>query len=213
MSTKFPTLHIVNHPLVQHKLSVMRDKNTSVKDFRTLVGEIAMLLTYEATRDLPMTTKTIETPLCSYEAPVLAGKKMAIVPILRAGLGFEDGILTLVPSARVAHIGMYRDEETLVPHFYFLKYPKDITDRDVLIVDPMLATGGSAVAAIDFLKKHGCRNIIMMNIIGAPEGVKAVQEAHPDVEIYLAALDEKLNEHAYIVPGLGDAGDRIFGTK
>ena len=213
MSTKFPTLHIVNHPLVQHKLSVMRDKNTSVKDFRTLVGEIAMLLTYEATRDLPMTTKTIETPLCSYEAPVLAGKKMAIVPILRAGLGFEDGILTLVPSARVAHIGMYRDEETLVPHFYFLKYPKDITDRDVLIVDPMLATGGSAVAAIDFLKKHGCKNIIMMNIIGAPEGVAAVQQAHHDVEIYLAALDEKLNEHAYIVPGLGDAGDRIFGTK
>lgn len=213
MSNQFPTLHIVDHPLVQHKLSVMRDKNTSVKDFRALVGEIAMLLTYEATRDLPMTTRTIETPICPFEAPVLAGKKLAIVPILRAGLGFEDGILTLVPSARVAHIGMYRDEETLEPHFYFLKYPKDIAGRDVLIVDPMLATGGSAVAAIDFLKKHGCRNIIMMNIIGAPEGVKAVQEAHPDVEIYLAAMDEKLNEHAYIVPGLGDAGDRIFGTK
>lgn len=213
MSNQFPTLHIVDHPLVQHKLSVMRDKNTSVKDFRALVGEIAMLLTYEATRDLPMTTRTIETPICSYEAPVLAGKKLAIVPILRAGLGFEDGILTLVPSARVAHIGMYRDEETLEPHFYFLKYPKDIAGRDVLIVDPMLATGGSAVAAIDFLKKHGCRNIIMMNIIGCPEGIKAVQEAHPDVEIFLAAVDEKLNEHAYIVPGLGDAGDRIFGTK
>lgn len=213
MSNQFPTLHIVDHPLVQHKLSVMRDKNTSVKDFRALVGEIAMLLTYEATRDLPMTTRTIETPICSFEAPVLAGKKLAIVPILRAGLGFEDGILTLVPSARVAHIGMYRDEETLEPHFYFLKYPKDIAGRDVLIVDPMLATGGSAVAAIDFLKKHGCRNIIMMNIIGCPEGIKAVQEAHPDVEIFLAAVDEKLNEHAYIVPGLGDAGDRIFGTK
>lgn len=213
MSAKFPTLHVVDHPLVQHKLSVMRDKKTSVKDFRALVGEIAMLLTYEATRNLPTTTKTIETPLCTCEVPVLAGKKMAIVPILRAGLGFEDGILTLIPSARVAHIGMYRDEETLEPHFYFLKYPKDIAERDVLIVDPMLATGGSAVAAIDFLKEHGCRNIIMMNIIGAPEGVKAVQEAHPDVEIYLAALDERLNEHAYIVPGLGDAGDRIFGTK
>ena len=213
MSTKFPTLHIVNHPLVQHKLSVMRDKNTSVKDFRTLVGEIAMLLTYEATRDLPMTTKTIETPLCSYEAPVLAGKKMAIVPILRAGLGFEDGILTLVPSARVAHIGMYRDEETLVPHFYFLKYPKDITDRDVLIVDPMLATGGSASAAIDCMKNYGCKSIKMMNIIAAPEGVQYIYDRHPDVEIYCAALDDHLDKNGYIVPGLGDAGDRIFGTK
>ena len=213
MSTKFPTLHIVNHPLVQHKLSVMRDKNTSVKDFRTLVGEIAMLLTYEATRDLPMTTKTIETPLCSYEAPVLAGKKMAIVPILRAGLGFEDGILTLVPSARVAHIGMYRDEETLVPHFYFLKYPKDITDRDVLIVDPMLATGGSAVAAISFMKEYGCKNIKLMILVAAPEGVQYIYDRHPDVEIYCAALDDHLDKNGYIVPGLGDAGDRIFGTK
>ena len=214
MSNQFPTLHIVDHPLVQHKLSVMRDKNTSVKDFRALVGEIAMLLTYEATRDLPMTTRTIETPICSYEAPVLAGKKLAIVPILRAGLGFEDGILTLVPSARVAHIGMYRDEETLEPHFYFLKYPKDIAGRDVLIVDPMLATGGSAVAALDILKKeYGCRYLTLMDIIAAPEGVKAVTEAHPDVDLYVAAVDDHLNEHAYIVPGLGDAGDRIFGTK
>ena len=213
MSTKFPTLHIVNHPLVQHKLSVMRDKNTSVKDFRTLVGEIAMLLTYEATRDLPMTTKTIETPLCSYEAPVLAGKKMAIVPILRAGLGFEDGILTLVPSARVAHIGMYRDEETLVPHFYFLKYPKDITDRDVLIVDPMLATGGSASAAIDCMKNYGCKSIKLMILVAAPEGVQYIYDRHPDVEIYCAALDDHLDKNGYIVPGLGDAGDRIFGTK
>lgn len=213
MSTKFPTLHIVNHPLVQHKLSVMRDKKTSVKDFRTLVGEIAMLLTYEATRDLPMTTKTIETPLCSYEAPVLAGKKMAIVPILRAGLGFEDGILTLVPSARVAHIGMYRDEETLVPHFYFLKYPKDITDRDVLIVDPMLATGGSASAAIDCMKNYGCKSIKMMNIIAAPEGAERISKEHPDVDVYVASMDLYLNDHGYIVPGLGDAGDRIFGTK
>ena len=171
MSEKFPTLHIVDHPLVQHKLTVMRDKDTSVKDFRALVGEIAMLLTYEATRDLPVTTKTIETPLCTCEAPVLAGKKLAIVPILRAGLGFEDGILTLVPSARVAHIGMYRDEETLEPHFYFLKYPKDIADRDVLIVDPMLATGGSADMAITKMKELGCRNIKLMILVAAPEGV------------------------------------------
>ena len=213
MSTKFPTLHIVDHPLVQHKLSVMRDKNTSVKDFRTLVGEVAMLLTYEATRNLPMTTRTIETPLCTYEAPVLAGKKMAIVPILRAGLGFEDGILALIPSARVAHIGMYRDEETLEPHFYFLKYPKDIAGRDVLIVDPMLATGGSAEAAITEMKKRGCKNIKLMVLLAAPEGVERIQKAHPDVDIYCGAVDDHLNEHGYIVPGLGDAGDRIFGTK
>ena len=213
MSNQFPTLHIVDHPLVQHKLSVMRDKNTSVKDFRALVGEIAMLLTYEATRDLPMTTRTIETPICSYEAPVLAGKKLAIVPILRAGLGFEDGILTLVPSARVAHIGMYRDEETLEPHFYFLKYPKDIAGRDVLIVDPMLATGGSADMAITKMKELGCKNIKLMILVAAPEGVKFIYERHPDVDIYCAALDDHLNENGYIVPGLGDAGDRIFGTK
>lgn len=213
MSNQFPTLHIVDHPLVQHKLSVMRDKNTSVKDFRALVGEIAMLLTYEATRDLPMTTRTIETPICSYEAPVLAGKKLAIVPILRAGLGFEDGILTLVPSARVAHIGMYRDEETLEPHFYFLKYPKDIAGRDVLIVDPMLATGGSAVDAIAQIKKRGAKSIKFLAIIAAPEGLERLHAAHPDVDIYVAALDEKLNENGYIIPGLGDAGDRIFGTK
>ena len=213
MSAKFPTLHIVDHPLVQHKLTVMRDKNTSVKDFRALVGEIAMLLTYEATRDLPMTTKTIETPLCTCEAPVLAGKKMAIVPILRAGLGFEDGILTLVPSARVAHIGMYRDEETLEPHFYFLKYPKDIAERDVLIVDPMLATGGSASAAIDCMKNYGCKSIKMMNIIAAPEGAERISKEHPDVDVYVASMDLYLNDHGYIVPGLGDAGDRIFGTK
>ena len=213
MSNQFPTLHIVDHPLVQHKLSVMRDKNTSVKDFRALVGEIAMLLTYEATRDLPMTTRTIETPICSYEAPVLAGKKLAIVPILRAGLGFEDGILTLVPSARVAHIGMYRDEETLEPHFYFLKYPKDIAGRDVLIVDPMLATGGSACDAIGQIKKRGAKHIKFIGLVAAPQGLKALHEAHPDVDIYVGALDEKLNDNGYIVPGLGDAGDRIFGTK
>ena len=209
----YPTLHIVNHPLVQHKLTVMRDENTSVKEFRTLVGEIAMLLTYEATRDLPMTTKQINTPICPMEAPTLAGKKMAIVPILRAGLGFEDGILNLIPSARVAHIGMYRDEETLEPHFYFLKYPKDIADRDVLVVDPMLATGGSADMAITKMKELGCKNIKLMILVAAPEGVDFIYKKHPDVEIYCAALDDHLNENGYIVPGLGDAGDRIFGTK
>ena len=213
MSKQYPNLHIVDHPLVQHKLSIMRNKETSVKDFRALVGEIAMLLTYEATRDLPLTTSHIETPLCPMEAPTLAGKKMAIVPILRAGLGFEDGILTLIPSARVAHIGMYRDEETLEPHFYFLKYPKDIADRDVLVVDPMLATGGSADMAIAKMKELGCKNIKLMILVAAPEGVEAIYKKHPDVQIYCAALDDHLNENGYIVPGLGDAGDRIFGTK
>ena len=213
MSKQYPNLHIVDHPLVQHKLSIMRNKETSVKDFRALVGEIAMLLTYEATRDLPMTTSHIETPLCPMEAPTLAGKKMAIVPILRAGLGFEDGILTLVPSARVAHIGMYRDEETLEPHFYFLKYPKDIAEREVLIVDPMLATGGSADMAITKMKELGCKNIKLMILVAAPEGVELLYKKHPDVQIYCASLDDHLNENGYIVPGLGDAGDRIFGTK
>lgn len=213
MSNQFPTLHIVDHPLVQHKLSVMRDKNTSVKDFRALVGEIAMLLTYEATRDLPMTTRTIETPICSYEAPVLAGKKLAIVPILRAGLGFEDGILTLVPSARVAHIGMYRDEETRIPHEYYCKLPNPIDERIIVVTDPMLATGGSAVDAITQIKEHGGKKIKFMCIIAAPEGVQKLHEAHPDVQIYVGHLDRELNENAYICPGLGDAGDRIFGTK
>lgn len=213
MSNQFPTLHIVDHPLVQHKLSVMRDKNTSVKDFRALVGEIAMLLTYEATRDLPMTTRTIETPICSYEAPVLAGKKLAIVPILRAGLGMVDGILNLIPSAKVGHIGLYRDPETHQPVEYYCKMPPDIADRDVIVLDPMLATGGSASAAITFLKGYGCKHIKLMNILAAPEGIEVIRRDHPDVEIYVAAVDEKLNEHAYIVPGLGDAGDRIFGTK
>lgn len=213
MSNQFPTLHIVDHPLVQHKLSVMRDKNTSVKDFRALVGEIAMLLTYEATRDLPMTTRTIETPICPFEAPVLAGKKLAIVPILRAGLGMVDGILNLIPSAKVGHIGLYRDPETHQPVEYYCKMPSDIAERDVIILDPMLATGGSASAAITFIKGYGCKHIKLMNIIAAPEGIAVIQKDHPDVEIYVAAVDEKLNDHAYIVPGLGDAGDRIFGTK
>ena len=207
-------VHVFDHPLIQHKLSILRDKNTSVKEFRELISEIAMLMCFEATRDLPLTTKHIKTPICEMDAPTLAGKKFVVVPILRAGLGLVDGVLRMVPSARVGHIGMYRDEETLEPHPYFCKMPKDVAERDVLIVDPMLATGGSAVAALDILKKeYGCRYLTLMDIIAAPEGVKAVTEAHPDVDLYVAAVDDHLNEHAYIVPGLGDAGDRIFGTK
>ena len=204
---------IMDHPLVAHKLTIMRDKDTSVKDFRELVSEIGMLITYEATRDLPLTTKEIETPLCKAQMPTLAGKKFAVVPILRAGLGLVDGVLRMVPSARVGHIGMYRDEETLEPHVYFCKMPKDVAERDILIVDPMLATGGSADAAISELKKRGCKHIKLMALGAAPEGIQWIQEKHPDVDIYAGALDDHLNEHGYIVPGLGDAGDRIFGTK
>ena len=204
---------VFDHPLIQHKLSVLRDKNTSVKVFRELISEIAMLMCYEATRDLPLEEVEVETPVAVAKCRRIAGKKLAVVPILRAGLGMVDKMVDLIPSAKIGHIGLYRDPETHKPVEYYCKLPEDVANRQVFVVDPMLATGGSAVAAIDFLKEHGCRNIIMMNIIGAPEGVKAVQEAHPDVEIYLAALDERLNEHAYIVPGLGDAGDRIFGTK
>ena len=206
-------VHVMDHPLVAHKLTILRDKHTSVKDFRELVSEIGMLITYEATRDLPLTEKEVETPICKTVAPTLKGKKFAVVPILRAGLGLVDGVLRMVPSARVGHIGMFRDEETLEPHVYFCKMPKDIADRDIMIVDPMLATGGSAEAAISEMKKRGCKNIKLMNIIGCPEGIQAVREEHPDVEMYVAAVDEKLNENKYIVPGLGDAGDRIFGTK
>lgn len=206
-------VHIMDHPLVAHKLTIMRDKNTSVKDFRELVSEIGMLITYEATRDLPLTTKEIETPLCKAEMPTLAGKKFAVVPILRAGLGLVDGVLRMVPSARVGHIGMFRDEETLEPHVYFCKMPKDIAERDILIVDPMLATGGSAEAAIGFMKEYGCKRIKLMVLLAAPEGIERIQKSHPDVDIYCGAVDEKLNENCYIVPGLGDAGDRIFGTK
>ena len=206
-------VHIMDHPLVAHKLTIMRDKNTSVKDFRELVGEVGMLLTYEATRDLPLTTKKIETPICKTEQPTLAGKKIAVVPILRAGLGLVDGVLRMIPSARVGHIGMFRDEETLEPHVYFCKMPKDVAERDIMIVDPMLATGGSANAAIDEMKKRGCKNIKLMILVAAPQGIDAVQAKHPDVDIYAGAVDEKLNEVGYIVPGLGDAGDRIFGTK
>lgn len=203
---------IMDHPLVAHKLTIMRDKNTSVKDFRELVSEIGMLITYEATRDLPMTTKHIETPICEMDAPTLAGRKFVVVPILRAGLGLVDGVLRMVPAARVGHIGMYRDEETLEPHPYFCKMPKDVAERDVLIVDPMLATGGSAVAALSMLKADGYKHFRFMCLVAAPDGVKLVNKVHPDVPIYTAALDDHLNEHGYIVPGLGDAGDRVFGT-
>ena len=206
-------VHVMDHPLVSHKLTIMRDKNTSVKDFRELVSEIGMLITYEATRDLPLTDKEIETPICKTTMPTLAGKKFAVVPILRAGLGLGDGVLRMVPAARVGHIGMYRDEETLQPHVYFAKMPTDIAERDIIIVDPMLATGGSAVEAITEMKKRGCKNIKLMVLVAAPEGIKAVQDAHEDVHIYCGAVDEGLNERGYIVPGLGDAGDRIFGTK
>ena len=206
-------LHLMNHPLIQHKLSILRDKNTSVKEFRELVSEIATLMCFDATRDLPTEEVEIETPVAVAKCRRIAGKKMAIVPILRAGLGMVDGITSLVPSVKVGHIGLYRDPETLEPVKYYCKMPKDIAERDVFIIDPMLATGGSATAAIKFMKEYGCRNIKLLNIIGAPEGVKRVQEDHPDVDIYLAALDDHLNDHGYIVPGLGDAGDRIFGTK
>ena len=206
-------VHIMDHPLVHHKLAVLRSKDTPVKEFRELISEIAGLMCYEATRNLPTEEVLVETPITTAKCRMLAGKKLAIVPILRAGLGMVDAMVDLIPSAKIGHIGLYRDPETHEPVEYYCKLPEDVGNRVVFVVDPMLATGGSAVAAIDFLKKHGCRNIIMMNIIGCPEGVKRVNEAHPDVDIYMAACDEKLNDHAYIVPGLGDAGDRIFGTK
>lgn len=207
------TVHIIDHPLITHKLSFMRNKKTGSKDFRELLGEIAMLMGYELTRDLPLEDVTIETPITKMKAKMISGKKLAIVPILRAGLGMVDGLLELVPVAKVGHIGLYRDPETHNPVEYYCKLPNDIEDRIVILVDPMLATGGSACDALAMLKKHGCRNIRFMALVGAPEGVKRVQEEHPDVDIFIAALDEYLNDHAYIVPGLGDAGDRIFGTK
>ena len=207
------TVHVLDHPLIQHKLAILRNKDTGVKEFRELIGEISGLMCYEATRNLPTVEVDVETPVAIAKCRVLAGKKLAIIPILRAGLGMVDNMVALIPSAKIGHIGLYRDPETHLPVEYYCKLPEDIENRVVFVVDPMLATGGSAVAAIDFLKKRGCKNIIMMNIIGCPEGVKCVQEAHPDVEMYLASVDEKLNDHAYIIPGLGDAGDRIFGTK
>ena len=204
---------VIDHPLVHHKLSILRNKETPVKEFRELVGEIAGLMCYEATRNLPTETVEVETPVAVAKCQMLAGKKLAIIPILRAGLGMVDNMVALIPSAKIGHIGLYRDPETHEPVEYYCKLPEDIGNRVVFVVDPMLATGGSAVAAIDFLKKHGCKNIVMMNIIGCPEGIKTVTDAHPDVDLYLAACDEKLNDHKYIIPGLGDAGDRIFGTK
>ena len=204
---------VFDHPLIQHKLSIMRDKNTSVKEFRELVSEIAMLMCYEATRDLPLEPVEIETPVAKATVNRIAGKKLAIVPILRAGLGMVDGMVSMMPNVKVGHIGLFRDPETLEPVKYYFKMPPDIEERDVIVVDPMLATGGSASAAISFLKADGVKHIKLMSIIGAPEGVARMQKDHPDVDIFVAALDERLNDHRYIVPGLGDAGDRIFGTK
>lgn len=203
----------MDHPLLQHKLSILRDENTGVKDFREVVSEIATLMCYEATRDLPLEEVEIKTPITTSKFKTIAGKKLAIVPVLRAGLGMVDGILTLIPSAKVGHIGLYRDPDTLEPVEYYCKMPNDIAEREVIILDPMLATGGSASAAIQFIKNYEVKNIKLMNIIAAPEGIQRVHHDHPDVDIYCAALDEKLNDHGYIVPGLGDAGDRIFGTK
>lgn len=204
--------HII-HPLIQHKLAIIRDKNTGSKDFRELVEEVAMLMAYEVTREMQVEDVEIETPICKTTCKMLAGKKLAIVPILRAGLGMVDGMLRLIPAAKVGHIGLYRDEETLQPVEYFCKLPQDIQEREVIVVDPMLATGGSASDAITLLKKRGAVNIRLVCLISAPEGIKAVTEAHPDVDVYVAAIDEKLNEKGYIVPGLGDAGDRLYGTK
>lgn len=206
-------VHEMNHPLIHHKLSVLRNKNTSVKEFRELVGEISALMFYEASRNLPTEDVLVETPLATAKCRQLAGKKMAIIPILRAGLGMVDTIVALIPSAKIGHIGLYRDPETHKPVEYYCKLPDDIGNREVFVVDPMLATGGSAIMAIDFLKDHGCKHITMMNIISSPEGIEAFQKAHPDVDMYIACIDEKLNDHDYILPGLGDAGDRIFGTR
>lgn len=204
---------VMDHPLIRHKIGYIRRKDTGTKDFRQTIGEIANLICYEATRDLKMAEVEIDTPVCRTTVEELAGKKLAIVPILRAGLGMVDGMLQLIPAAKVGHIGLYRDPDTLEPVEYYCKLPADCAQREVFVVDPMLATGGSSVAAIKMLKEKGCKNIHFMCIIAAPEGIKKMQEAHPDVDMYVGALDEKLNDHGYIVPGLGDAGDRIFGTK
>ncbi|WP_130861765.1 uracil phosphoribosyltransferase [Bacilliculturomica massiliensis] len=206
-------VYVFDHPLIQHKTAMLRKKETSVKDFRELVREISMLMGYEATRNLQLEEVEIETPICSTKVKMLAGQDIAIVPILRAGLGMVDGMLALVPNAKVGHVGLYRDPETHAPVEYYCKLPSDIEQREVFVVDPMLATGGSAAAAIDFIKARGGRRIIFMCLIAAPEGIEVLQKAHPDVDIFIAAKDERLNEHAYIVPGLGDAGDRLYGTK
>ncbi|SOB90059.1 uracil phosphoribosyltransferase [Ureibacillus xyleni] len=206
-------VYVFDHPLIQHKLTYIRDKKTGTKEFRELVDEVATLMAFEITRDLPVEEIEIETPVQTAKAKVLSGKKIALVPILRAGIGMVDGVLKLIPAAKVGHIGLYRDPETLKPVEYYVKLPADVEERDFIVVDPMLATGGSAVEAIHSLKKRGAKSIKFMCLIAAPEGVQAIQEEHPDVDIYIAALDEKLNDHGYIVPGLGDAGDRLFGTK
>ena len=206
-------VHLINHPMVQHKLSIMRDKETGSKDFRQLLKEISLLMGYEVTRDIPLDPIEIETPICKMTARQVSGRKLAIVPILRAGLGMVEGLLELVPVARVGHIGLYRNEETHEPVVYYSKLPEDINNRMVIVTDPMLATGGSASDALTMLKKKGCTNIRLMCLVGVPEGIERVQREHPDIDIYLAAIDDHLNENAYIVPGLGDAGDRIFGTK
>ena len=207
------TTVVMDHPLIKHKISLLRDENTGTRDFRILVEEIAMLMCYEALRDLPTEQVKVKTPICEAEVPMLAGKKLAVVPILRAGLGMVEGIVSLVPSAKIGHIGLYRDEVTHEPHEYFCKLPENIDERLVILPDPMLATGGSAIQAVNFIKAKGCNNIKFMCLIAAPEGLAALQKAHPDIDIYVGNLDERLNENAYIVPGLGDAGDRIFGTK
>ena len=202
-----------NHPLIQHKLTLMRDKNTGSKDFRELLTEIAMLMGYEITKDIPLKDVEIETPIQKTSSKVVAGKKLAIIPILRAGLGMVDGLVSLMPAAKVGHVGLYRDPETLKAVEYYCKLPQDIGERDIIVVDPMLATGGSAVAAIDLLKSKGAKSIKLANLVAAPEGIAEVQKYHDDVDIYVASVDERLNEHGYIIPGLGDAGDRLFGTK
>ena len=206
-------LHVLNHPMIQHKLTIMREKGTGSKDFRELLKEIALLMGYEVTRDIPLEEVEIETPICKTRANKVGGRKLTIVPILRAGLGMVEGLQTLVPVAKVGHIGLYRNEETHTPVVYYCKLPEDINDRLVIVTDPMLATGGSACDALTMLKERGCKNIRLMCLVGVPEGIERVKKEHPDVDIYLAAVDERLNENAYIVPGLGDAGDRIFGTK
>ena len=207
------TLHVMDHPLIQHKVSLMRDRETGTKDFRELLEEISMLMAYEVTRDLPLKEVEIETPVCRAKTQVISGKKLAVVPILRAGLGMVDGIMNLVPAAKIGHIGLYRDPDTLEPVEYYCKLPADVEERDLIVVDPMLATGGSASAAISFIKRRGCKSIKLECLIAAPEGIERVQKDHPDVDIFVAAVDERLNDHGYIVPGLGDAGDRLFGTK
>lgn len=204
---------VCDHPLIQHKLTYIRDERTNTKDFRELVDEVATLMAYEITRDVPLVSTTVNTPVATADAKIISGRMLGLIPILRAGLGMVDGVLKLLPAAKVGHIGLYRDPETLQPVEYYSKLPTDVTERELIVIDPMLATGGSAIAAIDMLKKRGCGQIKLMCLIAAPEGVRAMQTAHPDVDIYTAAVDERLDDHGYIIPGLGDAGDRLFGTK